>query len=164
MFEIIYKIVCSEYDDFAGENGFLQIKFNNFQYGEMYPEELYDIMDKVSLHDWIERLIRVAKYLRTNDYVALSDVESYNKWLEFKKKGQNVIVSIVKAKKAKGSKDVELDLQNSVAGEWTNQVISYDEFQSEIYVKGGEYIRFITENNKESNIFENLRKEYENIL
>lgn len=86
MFTLDYRIVHSEYDDFIGENGFLQIKCNECKYGEMYPKELETIMDKVSLYDWFDRLVRVVKNLLTKDYVALSDVESYNTWIEFHKK------------------------------------------------------------------------------
>ena len=77
MFELNYRIVHSEYDDFIGQNGFFQIKCNECIYGEIYPKELETIMDKVSLYDWFERLARVIKYLMTKDYVAISDVESY---------------------------------------------------------------------------------------
>ena len=163
MFEIDYKIICSDYDDFSGQNGFFKIKFNNFHYGEMYPEELSEVMDKVSLYDWIERLIRVLICLKTHDYVALSDVESYNKWIEFRRKDQNIIVSIVNAEKKDNTKDIEFDLQNSSAGEWTNQLISYDEFRNELFVKGKEYIKYITENNSENIDFEELQKVYESI-
>ncbi len=164
MFEIIYKIVLREYDDFAGQNGFLQIKFNDCYYGEMFPEGLYDIMDNVCLYNWLERFVRVYKHLQTNDYVVLSDVDSFNTWIEFRRKDNEVIVSIVNAEKKDGSKDIELDLVNLVAGRWINQVISYDEFQNEIYIKVGEYIKYITENNKEYDGFDDLMKEYTSIL
>jgi len=163
MFELNYKIVCSDYDDFAGQNGFLKIKFNNFHYGEIYPEELSEVMDKVSLYDWIERLIRVLNSLKTHDYVALSDVESYNKWIEFRRNDKNVLVSIVNAEKKDGAKDIELDLQNPSAGEWTNQQISYEEFKNELSTRGREYIKYITENNPKDVIFEKLQEEYESI-
>ena len=65
MFTLDYRIVHSEYDDFVGENGFLQIKCNECKYGEMYPKELETIMDKVSLYDWFDRLVRVVKNLLT---------------------------------------------------------------------------------------------------
>lgn len=36
MFKLDYRIVHSEYDDYIGQNGFLQIKCNGCMYGEMY--------------------------------------------------------------------------------------------------------------------------------
>ena len=105
MFELYYRVVHSEYDDFVGQNGFFQIKCNECKYGEIYPKELETVMDKVSLYDWFERLARVIKYLSLKDYVALSDVESYNTWIEFRKTNEEVMVSIVKAEKEEGSHD-----------------------------------------------------------
>ena len=91
MFELYYRVVHSEYDDFVGQNGFFQIKCNECKYGEIYPKELETVMDKVSLYDWFERLARVIKYLSLKDYVALSDVESYNTWIEFRKTNEEVM-------------------------------------------------------------------------
>ena len=51
MFKLEYRIVLSDDDDFEGQNGFLQIKCNDYKYGEMYPKELETVMDKVSLFD-----------------------------------------------------------------------------------------------------------------
>lgn len=48
MFELEYRIVLSADDDFEGQNGFFQIKCNNYSYGEMYPKEWEDTMDTVS--------------------------------------------------------------------------------------------------------------------
>ena len=78
MFELVYRIVHSDYDEFVGQNGFFQIKCNDYNYGEMYPKELEEVMDKVPLCDWFERLIRVIKNLIKKEYVVLSDAESYN--------------------------------------------------------------------------------------
>ena len=64
MFELNYRIVHSEYDDFLGQHGFLQIKCDGYDYGEMYPREIEAIMNKVSLYDWFERLAKVIKNLR----------------------------------------------------------------------------------------------------
>lgn len=47
----------------------------------------------------------------TKDYVALSDVESYNTWIVFKKRNEEVAISIVKAKKKQGSPDIEFFLR-----------------------------------------------------
>lgn len=150
MFELTYKIVHSEYDDFVGQNGFLQIKCNECKYGEIYPKELEMIMDKVSLYDWFERLVRVVRYLTTKDYVALSDVESYNTWIEFHRKKEDVIISIVKAEKEQGSHDIEFNLKEPIAGEWQKQVIYYRQLKAEIIEKTREYVEFITYNNTEN--------------
>lgn len=150
MFTLDYRIVHSEYDDFVGENGFLQIKCNECKYGEMYPKELEMIMDKVSLCNWFDRLLRVVENLMTKDYVVLSDVESYNTWIEFLKKNEEVVISIVKAEKEQGSRDIEFNLRKPIAGEWVDQVISFNQLKTEIIEKAREYIEIITVSNTEN--------------
>ena len=150
MFTVDYRIVHSEYDDFIGENGFLQIKCNEYKYGEMYPKELEAIMDKVSLYDWFDRLVRVVKNLMTKDYVVLSDVESYNTWIEFHRKNEEVVISIAKAEKEQGSRDIEFNLREPIAGEWADQAISFSQLKTEIIEKAREYIKIITANNAEN--------------
>lgn len=49
MFELDYRVVLNEYDDFVGQHGFFQIKCNDYIYGEMYPRAIEEFMDKVSL-------------------------------------------------------------------------------------------------------------------
>ena len=43
-------------------------------------------MDKVLICGWLERLLKVTKYLRTKSYVVLNDVDLYDTWIEFKRK------------------------------------------------------------------------------
>ena len=140
MFKINYRIVCNEYDDFPGQHGFFQIDCNNFFYGEMYPKEIEKIMDQVSLYNWFERMARVVKNMMTKDYVALSDVESYNTWIVFQKRCAEVIISIVRAKKENGSHDIEFYLNDPEAGEWVNQTVEFEQLKKEIIKKGKEYI------------------------
>lgn len=163
MFELDYRIVHNEYDDFAGQHGFFQIRCNNYIYGEIYPEEIEGIMDKVSLYDWFERLAKVIKGLLTKDYVALSDVESYNTWIVFQKKNDEVIISIVKAKKEQGSHDIESFVRDPEAGEWMNQVIDFEQLKREVIEKGKEYVNSILLANKENNSFDKLRRAFDAI-
>ena len=125
MFELDYRIVRNEYDDFAGQHGFFQIKCNGNIYGEIYPEEIEAVMDKVSIYDWFERMAKVSRYLTVKNYVALSDVESYNTWIVFKKSNEKVIISILKTAKEQGSHAIEFFLRDPVAGEWIDQVVSW---------------------------------------
>ena len=164
MFEINYRIVHSEYDDFVGQHGFFQIKCNDYIYGEMYPEEIEDIMDKVSLYDWFERIAKVIKNLMTKDYVALSDVESYNTWILFKKRNEEVVISIVKAKKEQGSHDIEFFLREPEAGEWMDQTISFEQLKQEVFEKGREYIKNILSTNKEYGLADKIKHEFDEIM
>ena len=159
MFELDYRIVQTQYDDFVGQHGFFQIKCNGYNYGEMYPKEIESVMDKVSLYDWFERLARVIKNLMTKEYVVLSDVESYNTWIEFRKKNSEVVVSIVKAKKEQGSHDIEFELREKEAGEWINQEVNFDQLKKEVIKKGVEYIKNITVCNTENIPIDKIKQE-----
>lgn len=163
MFKLEYRIVLSDDDDFEGQNGFLQIKCNDYNYGEMYPKELETVMDKVSLIDWFERLIKVVKYLMTEDYVVLSDVESYNVWIEFQKNSEEITISVVKAEKEQGTQDIEFILREPVEREWTVSQISYNQLKMEVVNKASEYIAYIVASNKSSAI-DKLKEELEEIL
>lgn len=163
MFKLEYRIVLSDDDDFEGQNGFLQIKCNDYKYGEMYPKELETVMDKVSLFDWFERLIKVVKYLMTEDYVVLSDVESYNIWIEFQKSSEEVMISVVKSKKELGTQDIEFILGEPVEREWTVSQISYNQLKMEVVNKASEYIAYVVANNKSSSI-DKIKEELEEIL
>lgn len=143
MFKIEYKIINSDFDDFYGQNGFFQVLCNGFSYGEIYPEELESVMDKVSIVDWFERLVRVKEHLKTLDYVALSDTESYNTWIEFRKNQRNLVISIIKADKVDGSHDIEYQLNNMENGDWVNQVVSFEQFCDEIQSKAKEYTEYV---------------------
>ena len=163
MFELNYRIVHNEYDDFAGENGFLQIKCNGHVYGEMYPKEIENVMDNVSLYDWFERLARVIKNLMIKDYVVLSDKESYNTWIEFQKRNEDVIISIVKAKKEQGSHAIEFSLRNPEAGEWVNQSVSFEQLKQEVIKKGREYIKNILAMNNEKILVDEIKHAFDEI-
>ncbi|MBQ5560021.1 MAG: hypothetical protein IIT46_09640 [Lachnospiraceae bacterium] len=128
MFEVEYRIVNSEYDEYIGQNGFLKIRCNNCSYGEIYPKEIEEFMDKVSLFDWFYRLIKVVEYLETKEYVALSDVESYNTWIVFKRINENVEISVVKAKKKDNSRDIEFELEEISDGDLEKQIVVYKQF------------------------------------
>lgn len=163
MFELDYRIVHSGYDDFEGQHGFFQIRCNGYVYGEMYPKEIEEIMDKVSLYDWFLRILKVIKNLMTQDYVALSDVESYNTWIVFQKRNEEVIISIVKAKKEQGSHDIEFALREPEVGEWANQTINFEQLKQEVIEKGREYVKNIISTNKENVLIDKIKQEFDAI-
>lgn len=164
MFELDYRIVCSEYDDFVGQHGFFQIRCNGYNYGEMYPKEIEAVMDKVSLYDWFKRLARVIKSLMTEEYVVLSDVESYNTWIEFQKRNEDVVVSIVKAEKEQGTHDIEFNLKEVKYGEWKEQVINFNQLRKEVAMKGTEYIKNVAASNTENELIDKIKQEFAEII
>lgn len=163
MFELDYRIVHNKYDEYVGQHGFFQIKCNDCVYGEMYPKEIEEVMDQVSLYDWFERLAKVLKGLITEDYVALSDVESYNTWIVFEKRNDDILISLVKAKKEQGSHDIEFCLKKPEAGEWTNQLINFEQFKQEVIQKGKEYINKILSVNKDNKIVDKIKQIFDEI-
>lgn len=163
MFELNYRIVHSEYDDFVGQHGFFQIKCNDYTYGEIYPKDIEEVMDKDSLYDWFERFAKVVKSLMTKDYVALSDVESYNTWIVFQRRNEKVIISIVKANKEQGTRDIEFFLRDPEDGEWMNQTISFEQLRQEVIEKGREYIKNILLPNKENILIDKMKWMFDEI-
>lgn len=164
MFKLNFRIVHSGFDDFTGQNGFFQIICNNYTYGEMFSEELEQVMDKVSLYDWFDRLIKVIKNLDTKEYVALSDVESYNTWIQFQRRNEDVIISIVRAEKEQGSRDIAYHLKNPVIGEWAQQVINYYQFKNEIVEKTKEYIKYILANNADGALIDKVKAQFGDLV
>lgn len=156
MFELLYKVVKSKDDDFIGENGFFKLIVNEYNYGEIYSDELDDIMEKESIYDWMERLCRVIKELKINKKVYLSDVESYNTWLEFEIVDNSILINEVKSLKEKGSKDLEYHLENFIKKEWNNPKVKYKEFRSEITAKLNDYRNFIIKNNTNNSMVKEL--------
>lgn len=159
MFELNYRVIQSEEDDFIGQNGLFQIKCNDFYYGEMIENFIYN----ESLYNWFERLIRVAKNLMTREYVVLSDVETYNIWIEFKRKKNYLLISIVKAEKKQGSQDIEFALDEVQLGEWGNQSVFFEQFKEEIIKKGKAYIKEIMPYNLENQLVFLLEKELQEL-
>lgn len=162
MFKVEYKIICNDYDDFIGQNGFFKMLCNGFSYGEVYREDLESIMEKVSIIDWFERLIKVIEHLKSSNYVALSDTESYNTWIEFKKSNDILVISIIKAKKENGSHDIEYKLNNPKEGEWVNQIVSYQQMRDEILSKAKEYVQYLFNKNQNKELFEYLKLKIDN--
>lgn len=156
MFELLYKVVKSKDDDFIGENGFFKLIVNEYNYGEIYSDELDDIMEKDSIYDWMERLCRVIKELDVNKKVYLSDVESYNTWLEFEIVDESILINEVKSLKEKGSKDLEYHLENFIKKEWNNPKVKYKEFRSEITAKLNDYRNYIIKNNTNNSMVKEL--------
>lgn len=98
------------------------------------------------------------------DYVALSDVESYNTWIVFQKRNEKVIISIVKAKKEQGSHDIEFVLREPKDGEWANQTINFEQLKQEVIEKGREYVKNILSTNKENVLIDKIKQEFDEIL
>ena len=161
MISIDYKIVNNEFDDFWGENGFLSLKFNDLKYGDIYSDELNDLMDTVSVFNWFERLLKVYNYLYVNDQVYLSDVDSYNIWISFKKNNSFLTVDLVSLTKDSGTKDIEFFLQSYKTVSGFSRTLKWNEFSTELLKKTGKYIDSLYKNNNDISKFDDLVALYE---
>jgi len=152
LIEINYKIIKVDYEeDILGSEGFFELKCNGNLYGEFYPDELESIMDKVSLYDWFTRMLRVVIALEDNSYVVLSDVESYNTWIEFTRMRDEVTLHIIEADKPDGSMDIEFELMNKSAEEWNGATVTYMELKCEVVEKSKQYLAELLELNNQDN-------------
>ena len=74
-------------------------------------------------------------------YVALSDVESYNTWIEFKKINNNLIVSIIEnEQKNQYGYIVTEPFTRCTYSDWNNVTITLNEFKSELIRKTQSYL------------------------
>lgn len=158
MFEIKYKIIDSNgEEEIHGLEGFFQIKCNDKVYGEFYPLELEGIMDSVSIYNWFERMLRVEKGLNETPNLFLSDVESFNLWIQFNRIESRLIISLVESDKLSGSTDIEKDIQISY-GDWCGEEVEFAQFRREVLEKAGQYINSLKELNQHFSNYELIEK------
>lgn len=166
MFEINYRIIPHEWDEFKGQEGYIQFCVNGYIYGDMYSKDLDGVMDTEDLNAWFDRICRALYYLEIKNYVVLSDIESNNVWIEFKRMNDDVIISILDNEKMSGVKDVELVMKNPTIHSryWGNQIVPYDELKRQVIstVKG--YIEFLNMNNQYDLMFRDLINDYNKLL
>ena len=154
MFTIKYKVSKQRYNDFIGEMGYYQIKCNDKLYGEIYPDELEDIMGTEYLYDWFEELLQIAIELNERDYIALNNIESNNRWLEFAKQQNEILISVVKSEKQNGVGFIVYNLQEKSYDEnlLKEEKVIYKDFIREILIKSNKYLNEVKQlNMKEGN-------------
>ncbi len=143
MFQINYRIVYNDWDDFPGQNGFFQIQCNDCKYGEIYAEEIESFISKADLNWWFERLTQVARHLLTKEQVALHDMESYDLWIEFRRNKDDLSIDLIKAMPPNGTRGIEFELDGIEHGEWGNQHVSFLQFKGEVIEKTTLYLNEI---------------------
>lgn len=140
MFSLQYCIAPRDYDDFYGQNGFFEIHCNDKKYGELYSEETRQHLIPESLYDWFDRLVSVAIHFFLHDMVYLSDTECATLWLEFKRNGDKLHVSLIDSdKSATGAIEFALTGQRKV-NNWEGEEISFAQFLQEITTKVNAFV------------------------
>jgi len=132
--------------------GFFELEINDKKYGYYKSGPLQIGEEGLDLiTEWFEGLLTVLIALKkSNSYVALSDIDSYNTWLEFKSLQDGMVsISVIMAEKESGSGQVETEpLKNAIYSDWANEVISYDEMLREVINKANEYCSHLNEINE----------------
>lgn len=142
MFRIEYKISKQSYNNFIGEKGYYQMICNNKVYGDIFPDNLESIMGTEYLYDWFEDMIQVAIELNNRNYIALSNIESHNLWIEFVKKDEQIHIGLVKSEKKDGIGFIVYELKNKSYEkvQWKDEIVSYSELISELIYKCSCYL------------------------
>lgn len=154
MFTLEYKISKRNYNDFIGEMGYYQIKCNDKIYGDIYPDELEDIMGTEYLYDWFEKLLKITIELNEKEYVALDEIESPTVWLEFEKQQNKILISVVKSEKQSGVGFIVYSLREKsyVENSLREEKVVYKDFIKEILIKSNKYLNEVKQLNiKEEN-------------
>lgn len=173
MFEIKFRIIedealLKEWDastfDYEGDlEGFFALNFNNKLYGYYHDKVLKaGEMGFELITQWFENLIKVGIMLKSCNYVALSDIESYNTWIEFKLVNKDkLLISIIENDKKDGlDAIVTTQFKEYSYSEWRNVLISLEEFKEEAIKQAKYYIECVKEINPklvESNRIIDLR-------
>ncbi len=153
MFQIKYRIIedmkalkqwdASTFDKESDLEGFFQLQFDDKHYGYFHDRELRDgeVGFDLITH-WFEMLIKVYLALETSKYVALSDIESFNTWLEFKRtNNQTLEVSIIECDKSNIVEAIVTRcFEEYTYSDWKNMSILLEDFKEEILNKSNLYI------------------------
>jgi hypothetical protein len=159
MFKINYRITekeksllkdLSEQDLYDGGHieGFFEIIVNNEHYGYYKSDNLHSDEEGFDLlTTWFGGLLETLILLRNNNtYVALSDIDSYNIWLEFKKVNNDfVLISVIKGEKIGLDQVITKPPKNKTYSDWKEEKIFYKEMCYEVLNKAN---KFITEVSK----------------
>lgn len=157
MFQFNFRVVRREDDDFDGKNGFVELVFNEFKYGIIWPEEKEEFMERDYLYNWVVWMCKVAAALKDNDYVALNDIETMYIWLDFKRVNDIIRVRKIEADKWNGSRPVELKTGDIHRIIWSTEGINYAEFINIIKGVASEFLDYLIENNRNNETFINGR-------
>lgn len=108
MFKIDYRIVddinelkqisVNNFDnEFEHISGFFRISFGKHKEGNYFHSGLIreNEVGTELLDFWFNQLLNVIELLQsTNSYAAIKELETMNKWIEFKKEGENVKINV----------------------------------------------------------------------
>ena len=131
--------------------GYFEVEVNGKKYGYCNQGILHSNESGMDLlTTWFEGLIQLITELKKGcAYIAISDIESINSWIEFKRLDpKHISISSLEAKKWAGvGQIVVTPLHNIEHYDWTNEIVTYDEIFQEIKQKTLAYIAQINKIN-----------------
>lgn len=152
MFTIMYRITedvqymksldKETFDNESDFEGFFALDFCGNLYGHYHNNPLgKDEKGWALITNWFISLLRAYLELEALGYVAVSDIESYNTWIEFKLCSETLMASIIEAEKEDGMHEVHTKpFKVYNYGEWSNISISLKGFKNELVEKSSQYL------------------------
>lgn len=151
MFDIEYRIVNigdNDSENFEGSEGYFVLICNGNKYGEIFPAELDSIMGTVSIYWYFIYLLEIIENIQSEKKAYLSDIDSYNTWIEFRLIGEDVIIGVGTGEKEDGSKAIEYKKPSNFSySRWENQAVKYEKFKMIVLQKATNYLDEITKLN-----------------
>lgn len=164
MFDIKFKVITEiDEEELIGSEGYFQFKCDDNTYGEYYSEELDGIMDRVTVYDWFSRMLEIVIELQQNDLVYLSDVESYNSWLEFRRKKDQIIISSIEARKPSGTREIQYSVSGKKLIDWEAKT-DFKTLKEVVCAKANEYLEKLYILNYDNADNTRIIEEYKNLL
>ena len=154
MFKVNYKIMDTE-EEIRSHipsdcyiYGLFEMVANNKSYG------IYDEREEIrkcpglfeNLPFWFEHLTAIVKKIKKHGYALLNEIESYNTWIEFIYKENDIELSIIRVEKWNecGLLSFERILPPEIEyGEWKKERITFDEFSNEVINAADRFLRTI---------------------
>ena len=162
MFKILYRIIPEWNEDLSTYDGkgawdddvygFYEININGNGFGYYHDKPLRPgESESELLSRWFADLIMAYKELCRSGYAAVSDIESYIVWLEFKRVHDMVEISVIRAEKEDGTLSLRLTpFKEFEYGNWYNaerdelvshtETTSLTEFYTELVDKASSYL------------------------
>jgi hypothetical protein len=130
--------------------GFFEVVCNEKKYGLFSAEPLWEGETGQFIIDvWIRQLLKATVHLETASYCAVLDIETQAKWLEIKRDGEFLVISLAHCEFG-GHQFVEYrPLPNPLYPDWKNERVLFAQFKDEVRKKSKTLLRELEEINPE---------------
>lgn len=148
-------------------NGFVEVSVNNCKEGCYYHENpLQEGEEGLELVNWwLELFLIAASYIKSGKYIAFLEPETYNRWFEFERIKDNIIIRIALAEHS-ARNDVIVYKKNKRFKYIECLNITFEEFNNEIKHKTKMFLdelNKITPNLLKTKMSKDIIKYFENL-